>query len=258
MFYFLHKNIDFAHKIDNPSSPTEDYFKHIHGFNEILYFVRGQVKYTVESETLELREGDLVFIPSGKYHFATVDLSVPYERYVFKFSDSLVPEYMREKLANNGSFYSNCKKYEVIFNQFDNYFKQYSDNELYTLFMCETIKLLVSLMHNPLHPAKTHNSFIESVIAYIDSNIRKPITMQTLSDEFHYSKSFIKVEFKRQMKIPIMQYVRSKKIIAAHHMILSGTKKHEAAEMFGFETYSTFYRAYKKFIELNEIDSYDI
>ena len=124
MFYFLHKNIDFAHKIDNPSSPTEDYFKHIHGFNEILYFVRGQVKYTVESETLELREGDLVFIPSGKYHFATVDLSVPYERYVFKFSDSLVPEYMREKLANNGSFYSNCKKYEVIFNQFDNYFKQ--------------------------------------------------------------------------------------------------------------------------------------
>ena len=51
MFYFLHKNIDFAHKIDNPSSPTEDYFKHIHGFNEILYFVRGQVKYTVESET---------------------------------------------------------------------------------------------------------------------------------------------------------------------------------------------------------------
>ena len=82
--------------------------------------------------------------------------------------------------------------------------------------------------------------------------------MQTLSDEFHYSKSFITVEFKRQMKIPIMQYVRSKKIIAAHHMILSGTKKHEAAEMFGFETYSTFYRAYKKFIELNEIDSYDI
>ena len=32
--------------------------------------------------------------------------------------DVAVQEYMREKLANNGSFYSNCKKYEVIFTQF--------------------------------------------------------------------------------------------------------------------------------------------
>ena len=31
-------------------------------------------------------------------------------------------------------------------------------------------------------------------------------------------------------------------------MILGGAKKSDVAEMFGFETYSTFYRAYKQLI----------
>jgi len=257
MFNFVYKNIDFAHKIDNPSSPTESYYKHIHYFYEVLYLVRGKVKYTVESETRELQEGDLVFIAPGKYHFATVDLSVPYERYVLKFPDEVIPDYLREKLADVTAFNTNCKKYEVVFNILDSYYKQYSENETYTLFLCEIMKLLITLFHIPIQPVRTHNNFIECLIEYIDDNIRKPITMQTLSDEFHYSKSFINVEFKRQMKIPIMQYVRSKKIIAAHQMILGGAKKHEAAEMFGFETYSTFFRAYKKLIAENKMSSTD-
>ena len=36
MFSFVYGNIDFAHKIDNPSSHTEEYYKHMHDFIEIL------------------------------------------------------------------------------------------------------------------------------------------------------------------------------------------------------------------------------
>ena len=54
MFSFVYKNIDFAHKLDKPSSPTEEYYKHIHSFYEILYFVTGKVTYTVESESRPL------------------------------------------------------------------------------------------------------------------------------------------------------------------------------------------------------------
>ena len=66
MFSFVYRDIDFAHKLDKPSSPTEEYYKHIHPFNEILFLVRGNVDYTVESETRHLAEEDVVFIPSGK------------------------------------------------------------------------------------------------------------------------------------------------------------------------------------------------
>lgn len=253
MFGYVHNAIDFAHKLDKASSPKEDFFKHIHYFYEILFFVKGTVNYTVESETYRLNEGDIVVIPPGRYHFATVDLSVPYERYVLKFPESVVPDCVREKLAKDSFFYRNCKKFGGMFSQFDSYIGSYSDEELYSLFLYETGKIMIMLCHEDTTSSiGKNNEFIKKIIDYVDANITQPITMQTLADEFMYSKSFISIEFKKYMQIPIMQYVRSKKIMAAYQMILSGAKKSEVAEKFGFETYSTFYRAYKKLILATE------
>ncbi len=198
MFEFHYKDIYVSHKLDKPSSPTEEYHKHIHSFNEILFFVRGNVTYTVESETVKLNEGDIVFIPSSKYHFATVDLSEPYERYVLKFPDGKLAEHI-------------C--YESV-----------------------------------LH-VEGYDDLVDAIIRYVNKNINEQITLKSLAERFHYSTSHVNIEFKRKMKVPIMQYIRSKKILAAHQMILDGAKKSDAAEKLGFETYSTFYRAYKRMLE---------
>lgn len=257
MFSFVHKNLDFAHKIDRPRSPTEEYFKHIHYFNEILYLVRGDIDFTVESESRHLEEGDLVFIPSGKYHFATVNHNLAYERYVLKFPDQFLPDYVREKVSLGAYFFTDSKKYELMFNLLDGYVQEYNEDELYTLFVSEILKLTTMLCHGHAQPAEKHDDFIAQLISYIDANLQTPLTIQSLSDEFHYSKSFINTEFKNHMHVPIMKYIRTKKVISAHQMILSGVKKTEVAELFGFETYSTFYRVYKKLLQ-NGFEDYDI
>ena len=92
MFSFVYKDIDFAHKMDDSTTPSENFERHMHYFNEILYFVKGDVVYHVESESRQLQPGNIVLIPSGKYHFAVCDLQVPYERYVLKFPDTILPE----------------------------------------------------------------------------------------------------------------------------------------------------------------------
>lgn len=249
MFNFTFKDIDVAHKLDKPSSPTEEYYKHIHGFNEILFFVRGNVRYTVETETVRLGEGDIVFIPSGKYHFATVDQSTAYERYVLKFPDSIIPENIRTQLLSNGSFYPACKKYSSEFCLFDEYNEAYESEARYLLCICEIVKLAIKLCYETVLHVQEYDNLVDAIIRYVNANIHMPMTLRTLAEEFHYSPSHINIEFKRKMKVPVMQYVRSKKIFAAHRMIMNGAKKSETAEMFGFETYSTFYRAYKRLIE---------
>lgn len=246
MFTFVYNNIDFAHKLDPASEPSEDYSKHLHYFNEIIYFVKGEVQYTVESETYKLSEGNIVLIPAGKYHFATVNSNVPYERYVLKFPNSALTENIQKKLSGSSSFFANSKKFLIMFRQLDSYYGKYSDEDLYTLFICETIKLLVMLYNEPIYTSNQKNGIIADLIQYIDENIREPITLTTLNEKFNFSKSYISNEFRKYMKIPIMQYIRAKKIIAAHQMILSGEKKTVIAEMFGFEDYSTFYRSYVK------------
>lgn len=249
LFRFYYKDIDVAHKLDNPSSPTEEYHKHIHSFNEILYFVRGNVTYTVETETVELKEGDIVIIPSGKYHFATVDPDTPYERYVLKFPDNLVPEHIRKQLASNGSFYPNCKNYKSEFTVLDEYEEEFNGEDKYLLFSCQILKLAIKLCYESVLHVQTYDNLVDAIIRYVNEHIHESISLKMLSEQFHYSTSHINIEFKRRMKVPVMQYIRSKKIIAAHQMILAGAKKSETAEKFGFDTYSTFYRAYRK---LNE------
>ncbi len=246
MFNFVYKNIDFAHKIDTASQPSENYFKHLHYFNEIIYFVKGDVRYTVESKSRDLTEGDIILIPSGHYHFATVNSEVNYERYVLKFPNNILPAELAKKMQTRGPFFKAQRKYSFIFNQLDTYFGKYSDDDLLTLFLCETVRMLVMLCSEPTHSMNQPRGIIADLIAYVDENIRNALTLDAISEQFSFSKSYISNEFRKYMKIPLMQYVRAKKIIAAHQMILSGEKKHVVAETFGFDDYSTFYRSYVK------------
>ena len=50
------------------------------------------------------------------------------------------------------------------------------------------------------------------------------------------------------MHVPLMQYIRSKKIHASLALISHGMKPQEAASAMGFADYSTFYRCYLKII----------
>lgn len=249
MFSFVNESFDFSHKLDQPNAPTQKYVKHIHYFNEILYLVHGDIDFTVETETRHLEEGDLVIIPTGKYHFATVNHSVGYERYVLQFSDRYMPDYVRQKLDAGSYFFINKKKYQMTFGMLDDYVQEFTREETAVIFAAELIKLMTMLCHEPVQKVIRHEDFVTKLINYIENNLTKNITLQTLTEQFHYSRSFICTEFKRRMHVPLMKYIRSKKVIAAHQMILNGGKKSDVAEMFGFETYSTFYRAYKSLLQ---------
>lgn len=254
MFNFAYKGIDFSHKLDKASTPTEQFYKHLHPFYEVLYFVKGNVNYTVESETKKLAPGDIVFIEPNKYHFAVVDLNVPYERYVLKFPAAILPKFLTEKLSLFSPFIPDAKKFSNFFSQMDYYVSAFDTDELHTLLVCDLMRFLIVASQEPVSSIQKTDAFIEKIIRYIDENLCNAITLDTLVEEFHFCKSYINNKFKEYMQIPIMHYIRSKKIVAAHRLILSGKKKQEVAQMYGFDNYSTFYRAYRQFLESNNFN----
>jgi YesN/AraC family two-component response regulator len=154
---------------------------------------------------------------------------------------------MLKKIEENDITFIKSTSARETLDNFDLYFHTLSDDDLFVVFVCETLKILTLARHSVSQPTERKPEIINLIISYINANIQKPITMKTLVDEFHYSRSYISMEFKRHMSVSIMQYIRYKKIYAVHELILNGAKKQETAEKFGFETYSTFYRAYKKF-----------
>lgn len=249
MLDFIYNDIDFQHKIDQAGHSSEIFEKHIHPFNELIYFVNGNVEYTVEAESRKLKSGEIIFIPAGKYHFATVDNSSEYERYVLKFPDTFVPQYIKTIRDSHSCFLGNAQEYFNILKEFDEMNNSYTNDELYTLFLCNTIRMLVEIYHSPTRPLQEKAPVvIKFLLDYINDNLDKKITLESLSKVSNFSKSYISNSFKLYMKTPIIQYVRTKKILAAHKMIEEGAKPYQVARELGFDDYSTFYRSYVSII----------
>ena len=255
MFKYVYKNLDFSHKYTFPSSmfggegKHEVFEKHSHPCCEILIFVAGDVFYTAGQKTTKLHPGDIICIAPGVEHFSMVNEEVAYERYVLKFPAEILPEFARKLSPDGYWFNGNGKRYMTMFSNFDQYVKKFNDEELYTLFGCDLVKLITFLHHDYFSARETDDPLVTQLGDYIDTHISDYISLQTLADAFHCSKSSIAKRFKQYTNMPVMQYIRKKKAIAAHGMIMSGTPKTIAAEKTGFENYSTFYRCYIKMLK---------
>lgn len=245
MFNYLYKDLDIAHKYDILPVPSPDYKKHYHDFYEIFFLVKGNVTFTVENEIKKLEENDILLIQPGEHHFVTFLDDSPYERYVLKFQDHMVPQFLKDCLINRSAFYTETENFRELFRKLDIFYDDYNALELQLLFSSIVTELLIKLNHSQFNKKESNNDEdITAIIQYINENIRQPLTAQDLCNQFHFSQSYLYEKFHTHMKTPIMKYIRSKKIIAAYQMITRGEKPTKVAESFGYVDYTTFYRAF--------------
>lgn len=252
MFNFVYKDMDFAHKLDERTQPSVDYVKHTHNFYELYFFLRGDATFTVEKEKRKIETGDVILIPPGCHHFGTINPDIVYERYVFKFPALCIPKHLLDELSGRSPFYLGTEAVKSYFDKSDAFYKAYenSSDDLYVL-MCSLLSIiLIAVCKNAPSPKLEMPSspITAKLIDYVNSHIRSPLDLNTLSEEFNYSQSYLSVEFKKHMKVSLMQYIRTKKIFAAQAMIQGGAKPTHVSSQFGFDEYSTFYRAYTKII----------
>ena len=257
MFNFNYKDIDFSHKLDFASSPKDEYTKHMHSFVEILYFVSGDVIYSIDGEKIKLKKGDCVFIRPGRFHFADVNKNISYERYVLKFPENLIPNSIKDKLYSGLTIYNLNKKTEEIFKSLDEYYSLLNDDYMETICISKLLELLVNLVSSNQKKNKINNdSLIQKITNYIQEHIEENITLNKISLDLSYSMSYLSNYFNDEMHISIMKYIRTKRIIYAHSLILSGIKPKEVCERMNFNDYSTFYRQYLKIEGISPIDDY--
>ncbi len=246
MFQFKDVQIDFAHKLDFASSIDDQYYKHMHHFYELLYFIDGSCDYVVEQEKKKLKPGDLVLIKPGELHFASVDRKEPYERYVLKFKEEILPAFLKERLSKCRSFYA--FPVEGTLARMDEIVESYDREEAGVLLTGVLQEVLIKLSRDDHRQVAQKDPWAEKALAYIERHIKEKMTLGSIASDLGLSKPYLSSLFMKSMKVPVMQYVRSKKVIEARREIVQGKKPIEVAEEYGFADYSTFYRCYKQFI----------
>ena len=84
------------------------------------------------------------------------------------------------------------------------------------------------------------------ILAYINSNLSRELSLDLLSKRFFISKNHLNRIFKIATGVTVWEYVKLKRLIMARNSILTGSSAIEACQNSGFNDYSAFYRAYKE------------
>ena len=246
MFHFEYEGISIAHKLDHASSPLDEYGKHMHSFYELLLFVKGDVVYSVESQRKVLEERDFVLILPGQYHFASVNKDNLYERYVLKFPSSMVPLSLQTRMREeNVHFFVKNQYIENIITNLDICQKLFSEEDFFYMSKSKILEVLLYLAKIAESTENEHpDSNLYRILKYIKEHQTEDLSVDKISKDLGLSKSYLFAYFKKEMKVTLMKYIRSKKVIYGQYLIRQGTSPKEVAKKLNFKDYSTFYRDY--------------
>ncbi len=90
------------------------------------------------------------------------------------------------------------------------------------------------------------DSQVEQLLKYINRNLTEDLSIDRLSEKFFFSKYHMMRKFKNETGYTIHNYITSKRLLLARSLINEGTPVMKAAQMSGFNDYTTFVRSYKK------------
>ncbi len=98
------------------------------------------------------------------------------------------------------------------------------------------------------------NKFTQ-IVSYIDEHITEKITLQDVADNVYISKSTIQKLIKNISRKTFSELVREKRFAKIdRHIRSSGFSLEEIAKNCGYNTYSSFYRDYKKVYGISPIE----
>ena len=246
---------------ENPDS--EKFERHCHSSYELIYVIRGEGKYVVESAEYPLFPNTVLLLRPYEYHYVCPRSDCAYERYVIHFSEEMfidatksIPFINPQGVREPGIYFPHMEASEKIRAQFEllDLFisgegEGATDSPTRTETLLRTtinqILLLLSFLQ-PDAPHPAENELVGKIMQYLSEHFAEDISLEEMSRLFFVSKYYLCHAFRDYMGVSIFSYLTTKRIALAQQMLEDGTPAVDAAYQVGFGDYSVFYRAYRK------------
>lgn len=237
---------------------------HQHDFYEVYYFISGNVEYSVEGRSYELKSGDLLLINPLELHQPRIGPhQTDYERVVLWINKNYLSELCFNKTSLTRCFdnsipdhsnlirptktqqtYVSAMLSELLSEQSnEGYAVEIATEALLLRFLVELNRLTIS-SKTATKKEETSSSIIPNVLDYINSHYCEKLTLNSIADEFFVSKYYLSHAFNDAVGTSVHRYIVLKRLIHAKQMLLSGIKSTTAATNCGFNDYAGFYRAF--------------
>ncbi|GFI31049.1 MAG: AraC family transcriptional regulator [Lachnospiraceae bacterium] len=238
---------------------------HAHKHYEFYFFLEGNVSIQIQGREHLLKSGDMIVIPPGVPHFATVLSPEPsYRRFVFWISQeycsgllqvSPVYTYLMQQalVTQNYIFHYDMLAFKAlqgkIFQLLEEiHSERFGKEAKISLCVNDLILHLNRSVYELQHPKTPHEelTLYQNLLQFIEGHLEEELSLNRLSQEFYVSKYHISHVFKENLGLSVHQFITKKRLLLCRDAILAHTAIGEACMMCGFQDYSSFFRAFKK------------
>ena len=238
---------------------------HYHEFCKLVLLVSGKGWYTVDGNRYLLQPGDAVLVGSRSLHKPELEPGCLYERIIIY----IAPEFLQRHSTED------CDLTEVFSGQRGHVLRlrENANRRLFALagelekelsregygreILSTTalLRLLVQLgkeqhrentqQPQPVNPESTR---VRGLMAYLDAHLAEDLDIDTLAESFYVSKFHMMRQFRQETGMTIYSYLSQRRLLHAKNLIEQGVKATEACYRSGFRSYSSFTRAYGKYL----------
>lgn len=242
------------------SKPDQAHFAlHTHVRAELYYFVKGAGTFHIEGSAYPLESGDLLLMQSTESHYIEVDITQLYERKVLHFNmdvlASLDPEGcllspLLSRKPGKQNLYKPCRFRGGSCEHYWNTMMQAEPDPRVSIF-AGLIPLLHELCAIQASSSGEESSVPDSVeyqiVRYLNKHIDKQISLNDICQQFYISKSQLCRVFHSCTGVTVKHYMTVKRMVRAKELLDAGHHPTHIYTQCGFNDYSSFYRAYKKY-----------
>ncbi len=230
---------------------------HFHRAFEIAYILEGVSHYTIEGEEFEARPGDIVFAHCCYRHRS---LPTPtHTKYVVAVPENITSDISKlfknntlPPLLNDKEFNKTLLPYfEALVNGKNNMLKILAKGYSNIIFG----SLAAHYEKTEIKQKNKNVSIIEDILNFIDEHYCEPITLESISKEFGYNKTYFSRLFNGHIGMTLNNYINMVRYDKFDSMIKNPENSTVTELIFkcGFPSLSTFYRI-RKYHETQKSD----
>lgn len=259
---WLNEDFRFFHLRDQKKQNFEF---HYHDFDKIIIFLSGRCTYTVEGKSYYLKPWDLLLVPHHSVHRPVIDPDIPYERIVIWINSDFLKAHSTGKYDLSACFSEAGNSLSLVrFDtdlqtdfrilledlekslKSDDFAAPLLSNTYFIQMIIKLNRLILSGKNEVSTNSYGSNHHVDAIIRYINANLDKDLSIDSLAEIFFLSRSYLMHSFKDETGVTIHSYVLQKRLLFASDLIRGGIPVTEACYKCGFNDYSTFSRAYRR------------
>lgn len=240
---------------------TVDY--HYHEFPKIILLWKGSGSYAIHDKRYALEEHDILLIGSHCIHRPEFERGILYERTIIYIS----PEFLEKqstvdcdlkhilqkttgnviRTKDNLKIFTLIKQLEQELSE-EQYGRSVISNALLLAILVEIGRILQNRKDDFTNQVSTSNPHVLEMMRYIDKHLTEELNISQLAEQFYLSQYHMMHLFKKETGQSVYEYIVFKRILYAKELISKGVSATESCYNSGFKSYSSFTRAYAKYL----------